>query len=188
MYIYDLHNKNSYETLTGVTRSNDDRFPSCVYFDVCALSPLCCLLNGSARTGDMLLRQTAWSGPVAQGKTAAFTRRDGHCVGDGGCTAGRERGSEGCRDASTEKEEEEVVVEEGGRGIVVKNTKGSRRDRSQISITLTLQVAMDQNKGLSFCCAYLILFLSPTQSILGHFIRAVCADRLLRTTAAVEIL
>lgn len=70
-------------------------------------SVVCC----AARTGDLLLRQTAWSGPVAQGKTAAFTRRDGHCVGDGGCTAGRERGSEGCRDASTEEEKEE----DGGR-------------------------------------------------------------------------
>lgn len=54
---------------------------------------VCC----AVRTGDLLLRRTGRSGPVAQGKGAGLTRRDGHCVGDGDALPGG-RGSEGCRD------------------------------------------------------------------------------------------
>lgn len=67
-------------------------------------------------------------------------------------------GREEVRDAGMQVQRKRRRRRREARGIVVKNTKGSRRDRFQISITLTLQVAMDQNKRLSSCCAYLIFF------------------------------
>lgn len=73
-----------------------------------------CVVCCAARTEDLLLRQTAWSGPVAQGKTAAFTRRDGHCVGDGDVLPG---GREEVRDAGMQVQKKRKRREAGNSGL-----------------------------------------------------------------------
>lgn len=63
---------------------------------VCAavMSPVCLLCLGSVRTGSATAAFRRTSGA----EKTAFTRRDGHRVGDGDALPGGKRGREGCGD------------------------------------------------------------------------------------------